>query len=950
MEERKWISASGKAKIGKEADKSVTRTDYSRIRGLAINSQGTGSTIVKYELTGVWMDELEYKGKQFDLIDIPSAGIYTQPGHPAVPQEGLFVAVPPNAKVSNVKLLKTTERELDGQYNLIPVPEPTIEGQKIEYKPDVNIYGIDTPVPDQPFEYVGEKRVSGHSVAHILVYPVKYKPKSCKIILVEYIELEVEYDSKPGMDCLPMKRGQSSNAILDSLVLDSDTASQTEKKLGTDADSATTEPKKLKDPKNHGDFVIVTTADLKDSFADFIDIRNLEYTVKLALLDDIKKEFPSTGDDVSIKDFLIYAYNNWALRPKWVILGGDVDKISTHHAPCDTWNSRGDEPHHGLMASDHYYSDISGDLLPEIMVGRFPASDTDTMKRICTRAIVSNRHGSKWRDSILLTTYQRDDYEKCKDAISTTINGEKRKDYNPAYKFYGSDPSATKAKIAEKLNERDNDHVAENAGVDIVNYRGHGSQTEWQAKNGLNINDVLNLKTGNKTPLILSICCLNNFIDWTGPCFGETWISKLKSAGFWGASRPSYTEVNHKFDKFLWEGIINNRYTQIGEIAQYGTAKLWQNDQSRLARQNIMMYLLLGDPTADAKNVKNYSVSFKGNDSSYASVPDSPDIATHKELTIEVMIRAKSFNSGNWQDAVVSKHGPDSGWELRVGEAIPRMMVTVNGVHYYAQPQDPGKSPKLESNRWYYLAGTFDGRTINMYVDGELWFSTAVKGNITQYNGDLVFAKNANPNWDKRWFKGDIASVALWNKARSPKEIRGDIFDKILGDEIDRNHGLIGYWAMNEGGKEGDIIVDKYNSLFDQSQTNINILSTAKSAKIHNASWEKQKLNFYFTGKYSCCVKWGGVSGNWHDTADLEVKSNGELTYGGKTIIKPLIEVNRIAWCIDDGNDSEGAIEFMLGSDSRYFWPEGNQDKQLFQGWIRNNGPSGPLDFRGKIS
>ncbi|SHI58674.1 Propeptide_C25 [Desulfatibacillum alkenivorans DSM 16219] len=950
MEKRTWISASGKTDIGKEADKSIAKTDYSKVRSLGVDDQGGGATIVTYELTGAWMDELEYRGNVYDLIDIPSAGVHTQPGHPAVPQEGLFVAVPPNAKVTGVKLLKEADRELDGKYNLIPVAEPAIEGQAEVYKPDPGIYGKDAFVPDQPFEFVGEKRVSGRLVAHILVFPAKYNPQTGKVVLVERMELEVTYDTKPGMDCVPMKRGQASNAILDSLILDAGTAFETEDKLGADADAKAAEPKKLKDPGNHGDFVIVTTGDLKDAFKNFIDIRNLDHTVKLALLDDIKKEFPATGDDVSIKDFLTYAYNNWALRPKWVILGGDVDKIPTHHTACATWNDPGDEPHHGLMASDHYYADISGDILPELLVGRFPASDVDTMKKICVRALAFGRHGSQWRDVIMLTTYQRNDYEQCKDAIAVAIDGEKRKDYNAALKYYGSDPAATKAKIIERLNERDNHNVAKNGGADIVNYRGHGSQTAWQASNGLNINDVTNLKTGSKTPLVLSICCLNNFIDWTGPCFGETWISKLKSAGFWGASRPSYTAVNHKFDKFLWEGIINERYTGIGEIAQYGTAKLWQNDTSDLAKQNIKMYLLLGDPTADAKKVKNYSVSFKGNDGSYASVSNSPDIATAKEITVEVMMRAESFNGGNWQDAVVSKHGPESGWELRVGEAIPRMMVTIGKTHYYAQPDDPSKSPKLKAKRWYHLAGTFDGKIIKMYVDGELWFSKSVKGNITQYNGDLVFAKNANPEWDKRWFQGDIASVALWNKARSQKEIQGDIFDNILADEIDRHNGLLGYWAMNEGGEEGAIVSDKFNVLYDQVQTSINILSVTNSGRIHKASWQKQHLNFYFTGQYTCGTKYGGTTGTWHDASNLEIKSDGDITYAGKTLVKPLIEANRIAWCIEDGNDSEGAIELMLGSDSRYFWPEGDQTCRLFQGWIRDKGPSGPLDFRGKTN
>src|SRR5918996_1688223 len=169
------------------------------------------------------------------------------------------------------------------------------------------------------------------------------------------------------------------------------------------------------------------------------------------------------------------------------------------------------------------------------------------------------------------------------------------------------------------------------------------------------------------------------------------------------------------------------------------------------------------------------------------------------------------------------KHGEQAGWELRVGEAIPRMMVTINGVHYYAQPPDPATAQKLQPGLWYYLTGTFDGRTICMYVNGFPWYSTSVSGPITQYSGSLILGRNANPAWNLRWFKGAINDVRLWNRALSETEIRNYMGKPLSGSEP----GLIGYWPTNEG--SGNVLNDKNGN--------------HNNGTIYNGSW----VNMYAT-------------------------------------------------------------------------------------------------------
>ena len=77
------------------------------------------------------------------------------------------------------------------------------------------------------------------------------------------------------------------------------------------------------------------------------------------------------------------------------------------------------------------------------------------------------------------------------------------------------------------------------------------------------------------------------------------WIKQLKAISFLGASAPSYTTVNHVFDKYLWEGIHQKKITKIGDIFVWATLELYRNKPDRHTITNILEYLLLGDPSAD---------------------------------------------------------------------------------------------------------------------------------------------------------------------------------------------------------------------------------------------------------------------------------------------------------------------------------------------------------------
>ena len=60
------------------------------------------------------------------------------------------------------------------------------------------------------------------------------------------------------------------------------------------------------------------------------------------------------------------------------------------------------------ISSDHFYADLKGDLSPDVVVSRFPASEPEEMKNMCDYFIRYAQTRKEWGKSVLLTSYNRE--------------------------------------------------------------------------------------------------------------------------------------------------------------------------------------------------------------------------------------------------------------------------------------------------------------------------------------------------------------------------------------------------------------------------------------------------------------------------------------------------------------------------------------------------------------
>src|SRR5262249_36486869 len=76
-------------------------------------------------------------------------------------------------------------------------------------------------------------------------------------------------------------------------------------------------------------------------------------------------------------------------------------------------------------------------------------------------------------------------------------------------------------------------------------------------------------------------------------------------------------------------------------------------------------------------------------------------------------------------------------------------------------------------NQWTHLAGTFDGTTMKLYVNGQLASSRSTAAAIDVTTG--VLRIGGDSVWSGEYFTGVIDEVRIYNRALAQSEVQGDM-------------------------------------------------------------------------------------------------------------------------------------------------------------------------------
>jgi hypothetical protein len=500
--------------------------------------------------------EIEHEQGKFWLFSFEGAGCTDEKGRPQLPLWGRLIAVPGGTEVK-VEIL---------DFDCVRLPDYTIWPFQAETDEDYSAFAMDKEFYQQDKDCPG--RLVGLSepmvwrdldVVGLRIFPVQYNPARGEITVYTRMVIKVTY----GGELFRKPISSRYKKLYRPLVLNYDAASFVEN------DSSST-------------YLMI----VGDEF--FSEIQRLaDWYRQRGVSVDVVKISEVGVMPKHVKYYIDQHYQQY--QTDWVLLVGDVEVVPAFMY-FSTW---GDFP------SDSWYSFLRGDdFYAELAIGRLSVKNVTELSDQLTK-ILDYKDGSinvPWRQRTVLIAHGQKfpvKYSECK-----------RKIFNFKYSYsqpmmdtlMGGCEGVTNADIARAIN----------LGRNIVNYRGHGSSLGWTQWNGekesWEINDVLALENGQRTPIVFNIACNCHKIHLEErDCFGEVWLKKYPGGAVasLGASSPSYTTTNHYYDEVLYKAILDEGILEIGWASNLAAAFIVANCGS-FGITNTKMYLWLGDPAMEA--------------------------------------------------------------------------------------------------------------------------------------------------------------------------------------------------------------------------------------------------------------------------------------------------------------------------------------------------------------
>ncbi|MGH9391622.1 MAG: C25 family cysteine peptidase, partial [Vicinamibacteria bacterium] len=266
----------------------------------------------------------------------------------------------------------------------------------------------------------------------------------------------------------------------------------------------------LKTTLHSTDYLVVGPKGFLGAARPLVELRRSQgLAVKSVAIEDVYSEFGfGESRPEALRDFLSYAYHRWRKPPRYVVLLGDGTYDFKDHLGAGAMNRVPPlmvKTSYLWTASDPAYASVNGDdLLPDLALGRLPASSVEEVERIVRKILAYESLGAGAHTAAVLIADDSDDagdFEGDADSLARGVlsNGPVRAIY---LSRLGID--AAREEILESFDQ----------GASTLSYVGHGGIHLWASENLFDLKSVGLLSPQPRQPIVLTMNCLNGYFHF----------------------------------------------------------------------------------------------------------------------------------------------------------------------------------------------------------------------------------------------------------------------------------------------------------------------------------------------------------------------------------------------------------------------------------------------------
>lgn len=599
----------------------VNFTFAQRINYSVLSSDANGVTI-KVDMPAYTTSNVDINGQTYQKLLMSGAYAVTELGMPELLLAGKSIIIPENSQPT--LSVVDADYQLVDNFKLIPSKGVILRNTNPEDVP----YQFGAAYQRNAFQRESPVQLSGtfymrdfHGVT-IQVSPFDYNPVQQQLKCYRSLTLRVDFNA-PFRVQQARKNCAEFNEVYQNFFLNYERSRYT-----TITES--------------GEILIITPAQFVDAMQPYVNwkIKN-GYPTTMVTLEEVG------NSNTAVKNYITTFYNEHNLA--FVLIVGDGNLF-----PYFTKDGE---------VSDNFYTEIVGnDEVPDIILGKISAENATHVTTQVNKFI-------QYEENPAVTTHfdqflgiassegPGEDNEYDYEHIRNIDNKLQAFTYTSGYELFegsqgGLDASGnpTAANVS----------TAVNAGVGIITYCGHGSETSWGTTNFSN-SHINNLTNYNMQPFIISTACLNGkYVNQT--CFAEAWLRATKNGQSTGAVSTVMSTMSQPWNPpmvgqdemiRLLTGAENTTVKRtFGGIVFNGLAKMHEvyPTTSSQGLQTMRTWVIFGDPTLQVRTAVPQLLTVSHNSQIFAGVTQlqvsSPVENAKVVLTKGNTILAQGFISG----------------------------------------------------------------------------------------------------------------------------------------------------------------------------------------------------------------------------------------------------------------------------------------------------------------